>query len=53
MAHTTYKNSKNEKLPSVTTVLSIINKPALMIWHNKMGLQGINTINYVSELAKI
>lgn len=53
MAHTIYKNSKGEKIPSVTTVLSLINKPALMIWHNKMGLEGINTTNYVSELAKI
>ncbi len=53
MARTEYYNSKQIKIPSVTTVLGIINKPALVPWANKLGLQGINSSNYVSETAII
>lgn len=53
MAHTKYYNSEQKQIPSVTTVLSIINKPALVPWANKLGLQGINSSKYVSETAII
>ncbi|MCW6168884.1 MAG: hypothetical protein LVQ96_04895 [Thermoplasmatales archaeon] len=44
--HPSYFSADGTKLPSVTTVLSIINKPYLVKWANKMGLQGINVEEY-------
>lgn len=41
------------EVPGVTTILSVINKPALVAWANKMGLQGIDTNRHVDELATI
>ncbi len=38
--HTIYKSSDGVRLPSVTTVLSILNKPALLDWAWKLGLEG-------------
>lgn len=38
--HTVYKDSTGKRLPSVTTVLGILNKPALMDWAWKCGLAG-------------
>ena len=52
-AHTTYKNSVGVRVPSVTTVLSVLNKPALVPWANKLGLQGIDSTKYVDEKAAI
>ena len=40
-AHTQYKLVDGTKVPSVTTVLGILNKPALVKWANNLGLQGI------------
>ena len=40
--HTVYKNIKGERLPSVTTVLGILNKPALLDWAWKLGTRGID-----------
>ena len=36
--------------PSVTQVLAVVNKPYLVTWANRMGLQGVNT-QYVLEKA--
>ncbi len=44
--HPTYISANGKKLPSVTTILGIINKPFLVKWANKMGLQGINVEEY-------
>jgi len=52
-AHTIYKTSEGNRVPGVTTILGILNKPALIKWANKMGLQGIDTTNYVNEKADI
>jgi hypothetical protein len=38
--HTVYKNQNGVRLPSVTTILGILNKPALMDWAWKCGLEG-------------
>ena len=51
MAHTIYKTADNTRVPGVTTILGVLNKPALVPWANKMGLQGIDTTRYVDELA--
>ncbi len=40
--HTVYKNLKGERLPSVTTVLGVLNKPALMDWAWKCGCDGLD-----------
>lgn len=53
MAHTIYKDKNSKRVPSVTTILSVISKPALYRWHNIMGLQGIDTNKFVNETAII
>ena len=51
-AHTVYKID-GTRVPSVTTILSVLNKPALVPWANKLGLQGIDSSKYVDEKAAI
>lgn len=53
MPHQVYKNSKGEKLVSVTTVLNLINKPAIPAWANKLGFEGINYFEELQRTAKI
>jgi hypothetical protein len=50
-AHTVYKTRAGERVPSVTTILSLLNKPALVKWANNLGLQGIDVTKYVDILA--
>lgn len=38
--HTVYHNDKGEEVPSVTTILKVLNKPNLIGWANYMGLRG-------------
>ena len=52
-AHTIYKLANGKRVPGVTTVLGIINKPALVKWANNLGLQGIDSTTYVDGTAKI
>jgi len=52
-AHVIYKLEDGTKIPGVTTVLGILNKPALVIWANKLGLQGIDSSKYRDEMASI
>jgi len=52
-AHVIYKNSDGTRLPGVTTVLGILNKPALVKWANNLGLQGIDSNKYRDEMADI
>ena len=51
-AHRIYKNLLGITVPSVTTVLSLLNKPALIKWANNLGLQGINSTRYKDKLAE-
>jgi len=51
-AHTRYMYN-GKRVPGVTTIVGVINKPALVQWANKMGLQGIDVRNYVDEKADI
>jgi hypothetical protein len=41
-AHTIYKLSDGTRVPSVTTVLGQLNKPALVDWSHKLGLEGLD-----------
>lgn len=52
-AHTRYKDSQGNIVPGVTTILGILNKPALIIWANKLGLRGIDSTKYRDEMADI
>lgn len=52
-AHQVYRNGSGEVVPGATTVLSVLNKPALVKWANKLGLQGIDSSKYVDKMASI
>ena len=52
-AHIRYELPDGTKVPGVTTVLNILNKPALVIWANRLGLQGIDSSKYRDEMADI
>lgn len=53
MATQVYKLLDGTRVPGVTTILGVLNKPQLVVWANTMGLKGINTSTYVDELAKV
>jgi len=40
--HTVYKLTSGDRVPSVTTILGILNKPALLEWAWQMGCQGLD-----------
>ena len=52
-AHIKYKDQEGNIVPGVTTVLSILAKPALVKWANNLGLQGIDSNKYRDEMADI
>jgi len=52
-AHTQYKTADGSRVPGVTTILSVLNKPALVKWANNLGLQGIDSSKYVDAAARI
>jgi hypothetical protein len=51
--HTIYKLANGKRVPGVTTILEIINKPGLVKWANGLGLQGIDSETYVDETARV
>lgn len=51
--HTRYYDKDGNILPGVTTILGVLNKPALVPWANNLGLQGIKVGAYVDVLAQI
>lgn len=52
-AHTIYKTAEGKRVPGVTTITGVMDKPALVYWANGLGLKGINSRTYVDELALI
>lgn len=48
-----YKLADGTRVPSVTQVLQVVAKPALIQWANRMGLQGIDSDAYRDEKAVI
>lgn len=52
-AHQRYKTSNGEPCVGVTTVLSVMNKPSLIAWANRLGLDGYDVNKYVDALANI
>ncbi len=51
-AHTRYRLEDGTIVPGVTTVLGVLNKPALVKWANNLGLQGIDSTKYVDATAQ-
>jgi hypothetical protein len=51
-AHQVY-TVNGRRVPGVTTILGVLNKPALVKWANNLGLQGIDSTSYVDALASI
>lgn len=52
-AHTRYVTADGQRVPGCTTVTGILNKPALVAWANRLGLEGIDVDEYVDVLADI
>jgi len=48
-----YHNAAGDRVPSVTTALGELNKPALVNWANRLGLQGVDVNKYKDELADV
>jgi len=52
-AHTQYRTADGTRVPGVTTITGVMDKPALVRWANLQGLAGVDTTKYVDETAKI
>lgn len=53
LAHTVYKNADGKRLPGVTTVLGVLNKPFLLKWAWNLGAEGIDMDAYRDDLAEV
>ena len=51
MAHLPYYNSKAHEIPSVTQIISLLNKKGLMDWSNWLGFQRIKYRAFLDEKA--
>ncbi len=51
MAHQRYRLNDGTLVPGVTTIVGMLNKPQLVSWANRLGLQGINTTAYIAAAA--
>lgn len=52
-AHTVYKNKAGKRVPGVTTILGVMNKPALVYWSWDLGMQGIDYRKFKDDKAEI
>lgn len=52
-AHTRYYTADGLLVPGVTGVLKVLNKPELIPWANKLGLQGVDSAAYTAEAAMV
>ena len=52
-AHIRYKNAQGLIVPGVTTVLGLLAKPQLIIWANRLGLEGIDSSKYRDDKGDI
>lgn len=51
--HTIYKNEEGKRVPGVTTALGLLNKPALIHWAWKLGIEGIDYKTFRDDKADI
>lgn len=49
--HHIFKNSRGIRLPSVTSITGVLNKPGLVYWAHGLGVEGIAIRDYVDTLA--
>jgi hypothetical protein len=52
-AHIRYKLADGTNVPGVTTITGQLNKPFLVGWANRLGLEGIDSSRYTEEAQKI
>jgi len=52
-AHIRYTLRDGTRVPGTTTITGQLNKPALVKWANKMGLQGIDSTKYRDAAANV
>ncbi len=52
-AHQRYKLLDGTTVPGTTTITGLLNKPALIIWANRLGLQGIDSSKFRDDKADI
>jgi hypothetical protein len=51
-SHPRYKNTAGVVVPGVSTISNVMDKPQLVPWANRLGLDGIDSTKYVDSLAK-
>lgn len=51
--HSRYFNSKGNEVPSVTTVLNVLNKEGLLEWSNNLGKRGIDYKSFLESKANL
>ena len=49
--HQRYRTLDGTVVPGVTTITGVMDKPALVGWANRLGLQGVDSTSYVDSLA--
>lgn len=52
-AHQRYRNKQGTVVPGVTTVLNILNKPALVYWAWNLGMKGLDFRKVTDQAASI
>ena len=52
-AHVIYKTSDGKRVPGATTITGLLNKPYLVPWANRLGLEGIDSNKYTDEAAAV
>lgn len=52
-AHVIYKLADGTRVPGATTITGLLNKPFLVSWANKLGLEGIDSSKYTDEAAAV
>ncbi len=51
--HIRYKDKEGNIVPGATTIIGLLAKPQLIIWANRLGLQGIDSTKYRDDKADI
>lgn len=49
--HQIYRNAAGKRVPGTTGITGVMDKPHLVSWANRLGLEGIETAKYVDSLA--
>ena len=52
-SHSQYYNNEGKEVPSVTTIIALLNKPTLSKWANAMGFKGRNIQDILNNASEI